>query len=31
MKGNKNMDIEFQEFLNKDIGYGNTLKNKKMR
>ena len=31
MKGNKNMDIEFQEFLNKDIGYGNTLKNKKMK
>lgn len=25
------MDIEFQEFLNKDIGYGNTLKNKKMK
>ena len=31
MKGNKNMDIEFQEFLNKDIRYGNTLKNKKMK
>ena len=25
------MDIEFQEFLNKDIRYGNTLKNKKMK
>ena len=25
------MDIEFQEFLNKDIGYSNTLKNKKMK
>ena len=25
------MDTEFQEFLNKDIGYGNTLKNKKMK
>ena len=25
------MNIEFQEFLNKDIGYGNTLKNKKMK
>ena len=25
------MDIEIQEFLNKDIGYGNTLKNKKMK
>ncbi len=26
-----NKNIEFQEFLNKDIGYGNTLKNKKMK
>lgn len=25
------MDTEFQEFLNKDIGYGNTLKSKKMK
>ena len=25
------MDIEFQEFLNEDIGYGNTLKSKKIK